>query len=86
MANFVRVKDGTVVDIIFVTNDNAPDEQSGIAFIASVGIEGEWVQTSYNANPVGGVDRGPFAGIGYGWDGLKFTPPADDPTALPPGE
>jgi hypothetical protein len=75
MAHFAEVKDGIVTRVIVVSNNDAPDETAGQAFIQSIGLDGDWVQTSYNGNPVGGVDRGPYAGIGYSWDGDKFAAP-----------
>ncbi|NBX13499.1 MAG: hypothetical protein EBR06_06740 [Acidimicrobiia bacterium] len=75
MAHFARVADGTVREVIVVGNDDAPTEAAGQAFIASIGLAGEWVQTSYNGNPVEGQDRGKYAGIGDLWDGEKFTTP-----------
>ena len=72
MAHFAKVENGFVTQVIVVNNLDAPDEQSGIAFIASVGLEGEWVQTSYTGQPIDGQDRGPFAGIGYTWNGSVF--------------
>jgi len=54
-------------------------QQFGEAFIAGIGLEGEWIQTSYNNNPVEGASRGKYAGIGDLWDGTEFTQPeADD--------
>jgi hypothetical protein len=44
-------------------------------FIASIGLAGEWVQTSYNSNPVEGQDRGKYAGIGDVWNGSQFVSP-----------
>lgn len=82
MAHFARIEDGTVRQIIVVHNNELDDngtesEAKGIAFCKSLfGEDTEWVQTSYNGNPVGGVDRGPYAGIGYAWDGQRFIPPA----------
>lgn len=75
MAHFARIDDGIVREVIVVHNDEAPDEETGLAFIASLGMTGEWVQTSYNGNPIEGVDRGPYAGIGYLWDGERFIAP-----------
>lgn len=41
-----------------------PDtEVKGQEFIASIGIDGEWLQTSYN-----GGFRGTYAGIGFSYD------------------
>jgi hypothetical protein len=75
MAHFAHIKDGTVVEVIVISNDDAPTEAAGKAFIASIGLAGEWVQTSYNGNPIEGEDRGGFAGIGHVWDGEKFSAP-----------
>ncbi len=72
MAHFAEVTNGVVQRVIVVSNDDAPTEAAGKAFIASIGLAGEWVQTSYNNNPVEGADRGKFAGIGDVWDGSKF--------------
>ena len=76
MAHFARVADGTVREVIVVSNDDAPTEAAGQAFIASIGLDGQWVQTSYNNNPVEGQDRGKYAGIGDLWDGQQFTTPS----------
>lgn len=76
MAHFARIEGGLVQQVIVVSNDEAPDEATGQAFISSLGLEGTWVQTSYHGNPIEGQDRGPFAGIGYSWDGTRFQPPA----------
>jgi hypothetical protein len=72
VAHFAEVSNGVVQRVIVVSNDDAPTEAAGKAFIASIGLAGEWVQTSYNGNPVEGADRGKFAGIGDVWDGSKF--------------
>lgn len=82
MAHFAKVENGVVTQVIVVGNDDILDadgnesEAVGKAFIKSIGLDGDWWQTSYNGNPVGGVDRGPYAGIGYAWDGDKFSIPA----------
>jgi hypothetical protein len=58
-----------VIQVIAVNNvdvDNLPfpaSEPVGQAFIASLGITGTWMQTSYNAN-----FRTLYAGIGYLFD------------------
>lgn len=75
MAHFAHVVDGIVQQVIVVSNDDAPTEAAGQAFIASIGLTGEWVQTSYNNNPVEGASRGKYAGIGDLWDGTTFTTP-----------
>lgn len=69
MAHFAQVKDNVVTDVIVVSNDDCdnlpfPDsEPVGQAFIASLGIIGDWLQTSYNGN-----FRGCYAGIGFTFD------------------
>ena len=77
MAHFARIKNGVVQEVIVVGNDDAPTEAAGQAFIASIGLTGEWVQTSYNNNPVEGASRGKYAGIGDLWDGTTFTTPGE---------
>lgn len=71
MANFAEIQQGLVHNVIVISNDDCDDlpfpesEPIGQAFIASLGIEGEWLQTSYNNN-----FRGTYAGIGYTFDPL----------------
>jgi len=67
MAHFAKVNDENIVEeVIVVSNNDAPNEKAGKEFIASLGIEGNWVQTSYN-NSI----RGKFAGIGDSYDSKK---------------
>ena len=68
MAHFARIHDGTVTEVIVVHDADAPDEATGQAFIASIGLDGEWVQTSYTASM-----RGKYAGIRDTWDGSDFS-------------
>ena len=75
MAHFAKVQNGKVQRVIVVSNNDAPDEATGQAFIASIGLEGEWIQTSYNNNPVEGASRGKYAGIGDLWNGTEFVSP-----------
>ncbi len=75
MAHFAKVCDGVVTQVIVVSNDDAPNEAAGQAFIASIGLAGTWIQTSYNNNPVEGASRGKYAGIGDTWDGTVFASP-----------
>lgn len=69
MAHFARVADGTVREVIVVANDDCgggdfpESEPIGQAFIASLGLTGTWLQTSYHAN-----FRGKYAGIGDVYD------------------
>ncbi len=48
MAHFAKIENGIVREVIVIGNDDAPTEEAGQAFIASLGIAGEWKQTSYN--------------------------------------
>lgn len=77
MAHFARVENGIVREVIVVGNEQAPTEAAGQAFIASIGLTGEWVQTSYHNNPVGEppASRGKYAAIGDTWDGTVFASP-----------
>jgi hypothetical protein len=77
MAHFARVENGIVQQVIVVSNDDAPTEADGKAFIASIGLPGEWVQTSYNNNPIEGQDRGKYAAVSDVWDGEKFSSPVN---------
>ena len=77
MAHFAKVQDTKVVQVIVVHNNDAPTEADGQAFIASVGLDGVWVQTSYNNNEVEGASRGKFAGIGDIWNGTNFIAPVE---------
>jgi len=65
MNYFAEIVDSTVTQVIVIDIDALyPDsEPIGQAFIASIGIEGEWLQTSYNNN-----FRGQYAGQGMTYD------------------
>ena len=69
MANFAEISNGQVQRVIVIANEDCGDlpfpesEPVGQAFIASLGILGEWLQTSYS-----GSFRGSFAGIDYIFD------------------
>jgi len=76
MAHFAKIENNIVQQVIVVSNDDAPNEAAGQAFLASIGLVGEWVQTSYNNNPIDGVSRrGKYAGIGDIWNGTEFVSP-----------
>lgn len=75
MAHFAKVENGVVQQVIVVSNDDAPTEIAGQEFLASLGLDGEWVQTSYNNNPIEGASRGKYAGIGDTWNGTEFVAP-----------
>jgi len=80
MANFVNMSGNKCGQVIVIANADCNDlpfpesEPIGQAYIASLGIEGDWLQTSYNGN-----FRGCYAGIGYTWNGTDFVAPASDP-------
>lgn len=69
MAHFARIGEEIVREIIVIDNENCgggdfPDsEPIGQAFISSIGLDGQWLQTSYS-----GSFRSTFAGIGFTYD------------------
>ena len=69
MAHFAQIQNGIVGQIIVVNNETLGDlefpesEAVGQEFIASLGLDGQWLQTSYNAN-----FRGKYAGSGDIYD------------------
>lgn len=75
MAHFAKIENGIVTDVIVVANHDAPTEVAGQTFLASLGLAGEWLQTSYNNNPIEGVSRGKYAGVGDTWNGTEFVAP-----------
>jgi hypothetical protein len=85
MANFAKVVNNQVDAVIVVSNEVCDDlpfpesEPVGQAFIASIGLQGLWLQTSYNNN-----FRGTYAGPGYTFDPLlgeygEFVAPVSAP-------
>ena len=75
MAHFALVDDtNTVREVINVGNDDCAggtfpeSELPGQTFIASCGLTGRWLQTSYHAN-----FRGKYAGIGDVYDAATDT-------------
>ncbi len=82
MAHFAKVDNGIVQQVIVVSNDDCgggtypASEPIGQAFLASLGLAGEWRQTSYNAN-----FRGKYAGAGDVFDSVNdvfVTPTVED--------
>jgi len=70
MAHFAEVDEYQIVRNVIVVNnsdcgggDFPASEPIGQAFIASIGLEGTWLQTSYNGN-----FRGQYAGQGMTYD------------------
>jgi hypothetical protein len=84
MAHFAKIENGIVTNVIVVNNevlqnkDFPESETIGQSFLASLNLDGEWLQTSYNAN-----FRGVYAGIGYTYNNQldKFQSPESKETA-----
>ena len=81
MAHFAQITNGIVQQVIVIANQDCDDlpfpesEPIGQAYIASLGLNGEWLQTSYNNN-----FRGTYAGIEYTFNPVlgeygEFVPP-----------
>jgi hypothetical protein len=74
MAHFAKIKsDGTVETVIVIPNDQ---EHRGQEYINEIGIEGRWLQTSYNTygntHLRGGVPfRKNYASIGGTYDEVR---------------
>lgn len=62
IAHFAKIEEGIVTQVVVVDNEHEVD---GEAYLNSLGLEGTWVQTSYNGNI-----RGKFAGIGDTYDSV----------------
>jgi hypothetical protein len=80
MAHFAKVNSNNMIEqVIVVANSDCgggefpESEPIGQAFIASLGLDGEWLQTSYHAN-----FRGAYAGVGMIYDAEldEFVSPA----------
>ena len=83
MAHFAQVDEYQIVrNVIVIDNSDCgggdfPDsEPIGQVFIAAIGIEGEWLQTSYHNN-----FRGQYAGQGMTYDPTldEFVSPVVEP-------
>jgi hypothetical protein len=83
MAHFAEVDEYQIVrNVIVIDNSDCgggdyPDSETiGQAFIADIGIEGDWLQTSYNGN-----FRGQYAGQGMTYDPTldEFVSPVVEP-------
>ena len=84
MAHFAQIDHNKIVaQVIVISNDDCgggdfpESEPIGQAFIASLGLTGLWLQTSYNGN-----FRGRYAGIGYTYDAALdefIAPPPQEP-------
>ena len=72
MAHFANINEFNIVDrVLVISNDDCggghfpESEPIGQAFIASLGLEGLWLQTSYS-----GSFRGIYAGTGSFYDSM----------------
>ncbi len=80
MAHFAKIEDGIVTQVVVVDNEHEAD---GEAYLNGLGLEGRWIQTSYNGN-----FRGVYAGIGDTYDeelDIFVAPVSDEiPVTEPP--
>lgn len=60
MAHFAKVENGIVTNVVVVDNEH---EAYGEQYLNDLGLEGTWIQTSYNGNI-----RKKYAGIGDTYD------------------
>lgn len=83
MAHFAQLIDNEIIQVINVANEDCgggdfpESEPIGQEFIASLGLAGTWLQTSYSGN-----FRSVYAGIGYTFDASlgeygEFLPPVE---------
>lgn len=78
MAHYAKVENGTVVDVVVVSDDY---EDTGNEYLNSIGFQGSWLKTSYNtyggSHPSGTPLRYNYAGVGFSYDPAKdaFIPP-----------
>lgn len=78
MAHFAKIENNLVIEVIVISNDDCgggefpESEPIGQAFIASLGLDGLWLQTSYNNN-----FRVRYASPNYTYDAAldEFVPP-----------
>ena len=70
MAHFAKIEDGIVTEVNVIHNDivdpegsGTDNEQLGKDFIASLNLEGTWIQTSYN-----GSFRKQYGQVGFSYD------------------
>jgi hypothetical protein len=72
MAHFAKVENGVVQQVIVVADFDCgggefpASEPVGQEFLASLGLEGDWKQTSYNSN-----FRGVYASAGWSYDSVN---------------
>jgi hypothetical protein len=76
MAHFAKIESGIVTQVVVVDNEH---ENYGQEYLNSLGLDGTWLQTSYNGNT-----RGKYAGIGDTYDAEldEFVAPYVEPVAV----
>jgi hypothetical protein len=78
MAHFARLNNSNIVtDVIIVADEDAPTEEAGQTFLASLGLSGEWRQTSLE-----GSFRAKYAAIGDTFTGTEFVSPEPDDESI----
>ncbi len=81
MAHFAKIENSVVTQVIVVADADCgggqfpESEPAGQAFLAKLGLAGEWRQTSYNNN-----FRKQYAGIGYTFQDDVFVAPQPFPS------
>lgn len=61
MAHFAKIENDIVTQVIVIDDSHESNGQVWINVV--LGLEGQWLQTSYNGNI-----RGNYAGVGYTYD------------------
>ena len=74
MAYFAEIVDGVVAQVVTLADDVAPTEAEGQEFLTEL-LGGSWVEWAAD------LDRGPYPGPGYTWDGTVFADPSLPPVA-----
>lgn len=87
MAHYAKVEDGLVTSVLVVPDD----ETDGQAYLHSLGLDGVWIQTSYNTRGNVHYDGGTalrynYAGIGYLYDEVRDAFVAPEPEPFEGGE
>lgn len=75
MAHFAKIENGIVTNVVVVDNEF---EATGQKYLNDLGLEGTWIQTSYNHS-----FAGKFAAIGDTYDAKKkifIAPVIEEPT------
>lgn len=72
-AHAAKIENGVVTQVIVIPYME-DDDAKVKAYCNSIGLDGDWVDTSYT-----GSRRGKYAGIGDLWDGVEFKSPIVEP-------